>query len=95
MKQPIRILKFQLRVNYAKVSFIESGLHFSKQFSWTEASQLAMISSLSRPFTEDRVVQEGAEDGLDALKAVHVGRDHPGVALPHAVDLFQVNGFLK
>ena len=41
------------------------------------------------------MMQEGAEDCLDALKAVHVGRHHSGVPLGLAVDFVKINGLLK
>jgi hypothetical protein len=40
------------------------------------------------------MMKKGADDGLDALKAIHVGRDHPGVAFGLPVFLVQVDRFL-
>jgi hypothetical protein len=40
------------------------------------------------------MVKKGADDGLDALKAVHVGRDHPRVTFGLPVFLVQVDRFL-
>jgi hypothetical protein len=40
------------------------------------------------------MMKKGADDGLDALKAVHVGRDHPRVTFGLPVFLVQVDRFL-